>query len=119
MTLPQTTINRINAEAEKYGFVVPYDGSNKFYNDDKVKGYKAGATEWAGKAEEQIEAALHEERNAIQAKMTGMETGYLEQIKGLVDTLKWIQMHCPIEAIVDDAIDAALAKYKEVGNAKS
>jgi len=33
----------IDDEADKYGFVVPYDGSNKFYNDDKVNGFLAGA----------------------------------------------------------------------------
>jgi hypothetical protein len=57
MTLPQETRDRINTEAEKYGFVVPYDGSNKFYNEDKVKGYQAGATEWAGRAQPVIDAA--------------------------------------------------------------
>lgn len=38
------------------------------------------------------------------------------KVQELLDTLKWIQMHCPVEAIVDDAICAALAKYKEVGD---
>lgn len=45
--LPKEIQDRINDEADKYGFVVPYDGSNKFYNDDKVKGYQDGATAWA------------------------------------------------------------------------
>jgi len=48
--------------------------------------YQTVATEWAGRAQ------------------------------GLVDTLEWIQMRVPIEPDVDDAISAALAKYKEVGN---
>ena len=54
--------------------------------DAAYHGYIAGATEWAGKAKE------------------------------LADALKWIQMHAPIEPVVDDAISAAIAKYKEVGN---
>lgn len=45
--LPEEITDQINNEADKYGFVVPYDGSNKFYNDDNVKGYQAGATAWA------------------------------------------------------------------------
>lgn len=57
MTLQQTTIDKINAGADLYGFVVPYDGSNTFYIEDKVKGYQAGATEWAGKAQPVIDAA--------------------------------------------------------------
>lgn len=48
--------------------------------------YQTVATEWAGRAQ------------------------------GLVETLEWIQMHATIEPVVDDAISAALAKYKEVGN---
>lgn len=93
MTLPKETLDKINAEADLYGFVIPYDGSNTFYIEDKVKGYQAGATEFAGKAEEQIEAALHKERNAMQAKITGLEIGYLKQIKGLVDALEQLKYY--------------------------
>lgn len=50
--LPVEVVNEINEQADKYGFVVPYDGSNKFYNDDKVEGYKAGATAYASKLQE-------------------------------------------------------------------
>jgi hypothetical protein len=39
-----------------------------------------------------------------------------ERAQGLVDALEWIQMHAPIEPIVDDVISAALAKYREVSN---
>lgn len=53
--LSKETIDRINSEADLYGFVVPYDGSNTFYVDDKVKGYQAGATEWAGRAKPGID----------------------------------------------------------------
>lgn len=45
--LPVEVMKQINDEADKYGFVVPYDGSNKFYDDGRVNGYIAGATEWA------------------------------------------------------------------------
>lgn len=45
--LPEEMQEQINNEADLYGFVVPYDGSNTFYIDDKVKGYQAGATAWA------------------------------------------------------------------------
>jgi len=45
--LPEEITNQINQEAEKYGFVVPYDGGRQFYNHDKCNGYVAGATAWA------------------------------------------------------------------------
>lgn len=94
MTLPQETIEKIEADSLKY--------LSSLYNDSYVerryemksgvpyewkairKAHKAGATEWAGMAQ------------------------------GLVDALKWIQMHTPIDQDVDDVITGALAKYKEV-----
>jgi hypothetical protein len=45
--LPKEIQDKIDDEADKFGFVVPYDGSNNFYKDDKVKGYQSGATVWA------------------------------------------------------------------------
>jgi hypothetical protein len=91
MTLPQTTLDQINAEAEKYGFVVPYDGSNKFYNDDKVKGYQAGATEWAGKAQPVIDIG-----------------------QGIVMLFDPTRKHVLIPADMILRLSNALAKYKEV-----
>jgi hypothetical protein len=41
--IPEDIKSLINDKADKYGFRVPYDGSNKFYNDDRVKGFQAGA----------------------------------------------------------------------------
>jgi hypothetical protein len=76
--IPKETIDRINAEAEKYGFVVPYNGSDKYYNEDKVKGYQAGATEWAGSAQDK-------------------EAWCLKRIKSLRDTLEQI-IHAPVPA---------------------
>jgi len=92
---PQTTINQIEKDAEAKTEVKGNEIKAQFtprstnyiaFLDGYEDGLITGATEWAGKA------------------------------SGLVDTLKWIKMHCPIEAIVDDAISAALAKYKEVTN---
>lgn len=90
MTLPQETIDKINAEADLYGFVVPFDGSKTFYIEDKVKGYQAGATEWAGKAQGLVEA--------------------LEQIKGWSGGPEDASYR--MKVIASDA----LAKYKEVAN---
>jgi hypothetical protein len=88
MTLPQTTLDQINSEAEKYGFVIPYDGSKKFYNEDKVKGYQAGATEWAGKAKLVIDA--------------------LEQVESVVS---WMD-----DGTFKKKLSEIIAKYKEVSN---
>lgn len=37
------TLERIEDEADKYGFRVPYDGTQKLYDDSAVEGYLAGA----------------------------------------------------------------------------
>jgi hypothetical protein len=96
--LPQETIDRINAEADKYGFVVPYNGSKSFYIEDKVKGYLAGATEWAGKAETELIPALNELRVRLYiCKDTGKQ---LDNDNAIL------------------LIETALAKYKEASNAK-
>jgi hypothetical protein len=93
--LDNKTIDKINAEAEKYGFVVPYNGSNKFYNEDKVKGYQAGATEWAGKADGLIE--------------------FMEYVINFPPAMSKSAMSEWIDKIRDDA-RTGLAKYKEVEN---
>ena len=36
------TQDEILAEADKYGFRVPYDGSNNFYDDEAIKHFLAG-----------------------------------------------------------------------------
>lgn len=56
----------------------------------------------------------------------GYEEGYIvgataenSRAQGLVDALEWIQMHAPIEPIVDDVISGAIEKWKsgkEVGD---
>ena len=92
MTLPQEITDKIEKEAEHHANVewsekAKHNSLAQSINWDNSKDdYQAGATEWAGKAQE------------------------------LADTLKWIQMHAPIEPVVDDVISAALAKYKEVSN---
>jgi len=93
MTLPQETIDRINNEAEKYGFVVPYDGSNKFYNEDKVKGYQAGATEWVGKAKPVVDVS--------------------EEIIMLFDPTRE-HVLIPVDMIL--RLSTEIAKYKEMAN---
>lgn len=36
------SVDEINKFLDDYGFVVPYDGSDKFYDNDKIKHAKAG-----------------------------------------------------------------------------
>jgi hypothetical protein len=95
MILSQEKIDQINSEAEKYGFVVPYDGSNKFYNDDKVRGYQAGATEWADKAQGPLSTLA-------------LLRIWLYECK---DHGKMLDIDHAI-----GAVETALAKYKEVAN---
>lgn len=49
-----TTLERIFTEADDYGFQVPYDGTKKFYDDSKVKGYIAGAKSERNKVVDEI-----------------------------------------------------------------
>jgi hypothetical protein len=91
--LSQETIDKINSEADVYGFVVPYDGSSTFYIDDKVKGYQAGATEWAGRAQPVIDIS--------------------QEIVMLFDPTR---RHVLVPADVILRLSNALAKYKEVVN---
>lgn len=93
--LPKETIDKINAEADKYGFVVPYNGSKSFYIEDKVKGYQAGATEWASNAQPVIES--------------------IEQIANSPEPANEREMASWIATARMTAI-VALAKYKEATN---
>lgn len=70
--LPKEITDQINNEADLYGFVVPYDGSNTFYIDDKVKGYQEGATAWAGWKVKYDELAIENE-NLRRWKMEAAE----------------------------------------------
>lgn len=126
MTLPQEIEQQISDRKDELVKDMKTDNDRQIgYYQGFCAGHEAGATEWAGKAEEQIDAALHKERNAMQAKITGMETKYLEQIRGLVDALNEIgNGPFPInqaeleEWLLKTKRDAraALAKYKEVEN---
>jgi hypothetical protein len=96
--LPQSIINQINAEADKYGFVVPYNGSKSFYIEDKVKGYLAGATEWADNAKPVVDFL----EEISESNCDYESTGYVKSI------------HSP-ECRACKAKEV-LAKYKEVTN---
>lgn len=39
--LPEEVRCKIDEEADNYGFVVPYDGSNQFYKPNAVEGFQA------------------------------------------------------------------------------
>lgn len=71
--LPVEVVKQINEQADKFGFVVPYDGSNKFYNDDKVEGYKAGATAYATQLHQlqQENAKLRRQNDKLKEQATG------------------------------------------------
>ena len=53
--IPDDVKKQIDDKADKYGFQVPFDGTNKFYNDDKVKGFQDGATFGYSLAASQLE----------------------------------------------------------------
>ena len=52
---------RIEEDADRYGFQIPYDGSSEFYDRSAIKAYIAGAT-----AERNLmESELKQARNAV------------------------------------------------------
>lgn len=68
--------------AYKYGYRDGYFIGATAYAPWKVKYDELQAT-----IDDKIDKALHAERNAIQVKMTEMETGYLKQIQRMADAL--------------------------------
>lgn len=83
-------------------------------------GYIAGATAEAIRTADEIDKALHAERNKMQLKFSEADKQWADLLKQredraqvLVDALEWIQMHAPIEPIVDDVISNALQQWKE------
>lgn len=121
--LPEEITNQINSEADLYGFVIPYDGSNTFYIEDKVKGYQAGATAWAGwkvkhdelqaTIDDKIDKVLHAERNKMQAKITGIDMDWINRAQGLVDALEWIKTYGPADDITVKFVNKALREFKD------
>jgi len=104
MTLPQQTKDRINKDADKYAFHVPYNGTNEFYNKDLLKGYKAGATAEATRA-------LGREKVLVEA---------LEEVMRLRDLWQYnngvsMENDNEVEALtnMEDKVKSALASYKE------
>jgi hypothetical protein len=93
MTLPKETQDKIKFDAENYAGVMvwinkhPKGEEQLFYEYISATSHEAGATEWAGKAEEH-----------------------------LIPALEWIKTYGPCDAITVKFIDNALAKYKEVTN---
>lgn len=53
----------IEEAAEKYGFQIPYDGTNDFYNKDKVNGFIEGAN-W------QLEQFKVQEQKPVEDKLS-------------------------------------------------
>lgn len=109
--LPEEMQERIKADAEDAtGKRFPGDAVNFEYLEYHA-GYIAGATAEAEKIEQAIESALHKERNAIQVKITGMEVGYMKQIRELVKVLGFIRANglCSESTAL---IDAALQQWK-------
>ena len=130
--LPVEVVTQINEQADKFGFVVPYDGSNKFYNDDKVEGYKAGATSYATKllAADKANSALEEKNRGLEEAIKVLDfdnkriKGALEGYKETVEELQkdnaslkdWkqgaIAILNPIWNYVDKHLTVPLGKIK-------
>lgn len=83
--LPEQIKQQILKEADSYGFVVPYDGSNKFYIDDKVNGYKDGATAYAEQAQKLADAL----KEFISMHETGLLPNRFTYLKGKEALADW------------------------------
>ena len=91
--LSKETIEKIKNNSETYAGVMVWVNQNPkgeeqlFYEYISATSHEAGATEWAGRAEEY-----------------------------LIPALEWIKTYGPCDDLTVKFIDNALAKYKEVGN---
>jgi len=47
--------SKIDEKSDEYGFQIPYNGTDEFYNKDKVVGFQSGATFGYSLAEGEIE----------------------------------------------------------------
>jgi hypothetical protein len=102
MTLPQETIDKIKADAKHYMDVF-VKGSVKYEDilpNDISDAHKAGATEWAGKAQGLVDVIF-----LIFKDGSGTQTTIDKVNKALIDFYG-----------NQTAIDKAIAKYKEVTN---
>lgn len=79
--------SKIDDQADKYGFQVPYNGTNDFYNEDKVKGFQDGATFGYQLAEQEINEWRKEATAAAQLRNDHLEE--IERLKGLVEDAYW------------------------------
>jgi hypothetical protein len=118
MTLPQEMINKIKTEAEKkYPFKWPVNSKGEDivqrvgqrpYGWAKhqriVKAYQAGATEWAGKANDLVDA-------------TEMLNAAIDKTWNECNTKAIPDKYKKEIAAAQAQFGNALAKYKEVGNA--
>jgi len=94
--IPQETIERIKAEAERYA-----EKENSAYTND-YNGYYVGATEWVDKAQALAEAI-----------MTVYKDGPSKQ-----STIDLVGRALVAFYGNQQGVDSALAKYKEVSNGK-
>lgn len=65
--------------------------------NDRLKEWKVKHDELQAAIDDKIDKALHAERNAIQAKITEMEIGYLKQAQRMADALEFIA-NSPVSA---------------------
>lgn len=90
------TQEQIKADAEAYALPMVWVNQNPkgeeqlFYEYISSTSYIAGATAEHEKTEAAIDAAIHKERNALQAKVTQMDIGWLKRSQVLVDALEAI-----------------------------
>lgn len=63
---------QIDEAADKYGFVVPFNGTNNFYNDDKVLGFQSGGNFGYNLAESHYQQLLEAEREKVRRLRDGL-----------------------------------------------
>ncbi|HEX6431807.1 MAG TPA: hypothetical protein VF008_29150 [Niastella sp.] len=97
--LSKSVMDQIKADAKmRTGY--DENADHKPYDKGMYHGFVSGAAIYTDKAQELIDEALHKERNAIQAKMTQMEAGYLKQIQCMADALEaFAESSCDYESV--------------------
>ena len=100
--LSKQTIERIDKEADDFGFQVPYNGTNDFYNMDKVNSYKAGATAEATRHEQERKELVDFIKQVDKSLYVGEDLNDKEILQWYIEVCKTIK----------EEAKATLLKYK-------
>lgn len=107
MNIPKELQDKIDAEADKHGFRIPYDGSNNFYTPNKVESFQAGAAFSYSLSQKEIEKWKLIAESYIQHAYKYLKSEHDLQVK------KLDELGIPNDQFFEQRINCALAQLGE------